>query len=609
MLNVKTLTDTMSRMELPQLQQYAALHKNDPYIVTLALSIANQKKQMKMGRDGQAGMMPQPKVADQQIAQMVAPPPPQQMAQAMPEDQGIGTLPAQNMQNMAGGGIVAFGGGGDVPGYAGPTGSFIGTSNMAPVPGAVVIGNMYIDPETGERKYLPGAGPTPVTQEQRNAANAKLIPSLSDVADVFRTPYGQKQAAIASQNQAATEQNKALVERYKPRRSDDQQFESEVAKRNAVVDPTATTISTPGAGTLPPSVPPASIGAKRQASPSAVAGAPSSVAPVGTASSGLAALNTKPMSAKEAMAAAGEFGDDKAMRAELQGYVDRQKKIGEEAVGSFQQGIAGLPEAYKKYEARLQKEEAEAATDKDKAVGMSIFKAGLAMMSGTSQNAFENIGKGAMVGLEDQQAALKDFKKAQRERDKSFADIEAARLADQRGDLKTKLELENRAADRNANAEGKMVEGIAKLFDTNKTNARGIYQTGFEQANQNQRTQAQIDADIQRQGMADKAAMARTQAQLSAPPAEARMAMMLGTGNTDSARYESGLKKMQEITSDKTGMAAVKLLTETNAKRETAMLPPLTMDELLRSAKEYQTLMYPKVVTDPGAKAPVYGRP
>jgi hypothetical protein len=120
MLNVKTLTDTMSRMELPQLQQYAALHKNDPYIVTLALSIANQKKQMKTGQDGQAGMMPQPKVVDQQLAQMSAPPP-QQMAQAMPEDQGIGTLPAPNMQNMAGGGIVAFDEGGDVPGYAGGT--------------------------------------------------------------------------------------------------------------------------------------------------------------------------------------------------------------------------------------------------------------------------------------------------------------------------------------------------------------------------------------------------------------------------------------------------------------------------------------------------------
>jgi hypothetical protein len=129
MLNVKTLTDTMSRMELPQLQQYAALHKNDPYIVTLALSIANQKKQMKAGQEGQAGMQPQPKVVDQDIAQMVAPPP-QQMAmtpqqQALPEDQGIGTLPAQNMQNFAGGGIVAFGGGGDVPSYAGPAGSYV----------------------------------------------------------------------------------------------------------------------------------------------------------------------------------------------------------------------------------------------------------------------------------------------------------------------------------------------------------------------------------------------------------------------------------------------------------------------------------------------------
>jgi ribosomal protein S6E (S10) len=124
MLNVKTLTDTMSRMELPQLQQYATLHKNDPYIVTLALSIANQKKQMKAAQDGQAGMQPQPKVVDQDIFGIPLEPqprgavPPQQMAQAMPEDQGIGTLPAPNMQNMAGGGIVAFDDGGEVPGYA-----------------------------------------------------------------------------------------------------------------------------------------------------------------------------------------------------------------------------------------------------------------------------------------------------------------------------------------------------------------------------------------------------------------------------------------------------------------------------------------------------------
>jgi len=131
MLNVKTITDTLSRMPLPELQQYATLHKNDPYIVTLALSIANQKKQMKAGQEGQAGMQPQPKVVDQELSQM-APHPQQGMAaapqQALPEDQGIGQLPAPNMQHMAEGGIVAFDDGGSVPGYAGGTFTGPGTS-------------------------------------------------------------------------------------------------------------------------------------------------------------------------------------------------------------------------------------------------------------------------------------------------------------------------------------------------------------------------------------------------------------------------------------------------------------------------------------------------
>jgi hypothetical protein len=315
------------------------------------------------------------------------------------------------------------------------------------------------------------------------------------------------------------------------------------------------------------------------------------------------------VSAEDAAKEAAKLGDDKEVRKELQGYVDRQKKIGEEAVGSFEKGIAGLPEAYKKYEARLQKEEAEAATDKDKAVGMSIFKAGLAMMSGTSKNAFENIGKGAMVGLEDQQAALKEFKKAQRERDKAFGDIEAARLADQRGDLKTKLELENRAADRNANAEGKMVDGIAELFKTNKTNARGIYQTGIEQANQNQRSIFEQNEATKRTLIQESGATARTNAQLNAPPADARMAMMLGAGNTPAEKLESGLRKIQDLQSDKTGAGYAKLYAEHVAESRKNLTEPMTPTEFAASMRGILTAMSPKVVTDPGAKAPVYSRP
>ena len=112
MINVNQITSELAKMPDHALQQYAAMHKNDPYTVTLALSEANRRKQMRMGAQG-AGAMPQPKVVDQDIAQMSAP-----QQQALPEDSGIGQLPAQNMQGMAGGGIVAFDEGGDVPGYA-----------------------------------------------------------------------------------------------------------------------------------------------------------------------------------------------------------------------------------------------------------------------------------------------------------------------------------------------------------------------------------------------------------------------------------------------------------------------------------------------------------
>jgi len=112
MINVNQITSELAKMPDHALQQYAAMHKNDPYTVTLALSEANRRKQMRMGAQG-AGAMPQPKVVDQDIAQMFAP-----QQQALPEDSGIGQLPAQNMQGMAGGGIVAFDDGGQVPGYA-----------------------------------------------------------------------------------------------------------------------------------------------------------------------------------------------------------------------------------------------------------------------------------------------------------------------------------------------------------------------------------------------------------------------------------------------------------------------------------------------------------
>jgi len=118
-----------------------------------------------------------------------------------------------------------------------------------------------------------------------------------------------------------------------------------------------------------------------------------------------------------------------------QGYLARAAARDKDVLDKLNEGKpVGKPlEDYKK---SLQEEALQAGADRDQAKGMAIFKAGLAMMSGTSQYALENIGKGAMVGADDWQAANKDLKRAQKERQKELAYIEQAERAEGREDWK-----------------------------------------------------------------------------------------------------------------------------------------------------------------------------
>jgi hypothetical protein len=94
--NVSNITSTLAQMPDAQLQQYAKLNKNDPYV--MALVVAEAKRRKEGGMPSQEA----PTVVDQQIAGM-----------AMPEEQGIAQLPVGNME-FAGGGIIAFEGGGAI---------------------------------------------------------------------------------------------------------------------------------------------------------------------------------------------------------------------------------------------------------------------------------------------------------------------------------------------------------------------------------------------------------------------------------------------------------------------------------------------------------------
>jgi len=102
-MDVNQITSSLRMMGDQQLQQYAAMHKADPYILSLAVSESNQRKQMRAEQMAKMSGQKPPTVVEQDI-QGMAPPP--QISHDLPEHQGIGALPAQNMQRMADGGIA-----------------------------------------------------------------------------------------------------------------------------------------------------------------------------------------------------------------------------------------------------------------------------------------------------------------------------------------------------------------------------------------------------------------------------------------------------------------------------------------------------------------------
>jgi len=111
---LSNISDSLAMMPDPALQQFAQMHKQDPYMVSLALSESNRRKKIRTAAQGQAGSVPQPKVVDAAIQSMQPAPAPVAQTQ-LPENQGIAQIPAPNIQAMADGGIAGYGDGDDVP--------------------------------------------------------------------------------------------------------------------------------------------------------------------------------------------------------------------------------------------------------------------------------------------------------------------------------------------------------------------------------------------------------------------------------------------------------------------------------------------------------------
>lgn len=130
-----------------------------------------------------------------------------------------------------------------------------------------------------------------------------------------------------------------------------------------------------------------------------------------------------------------------SLRKEYADLETREAARQQEMQGKREQLMGSVTgEPFEDMKKSLEAEAKQFGADREEAKAMALFKAGLAMMSGTSPHALQNIGKGAMVGTEDYQAAIKDLKKAEKENQKQMAYIEQARRAEKLGDRDKQLE-------------------------------------------------------------------------------------------------------------------------------------------------------------------------
>jgi hypothetical protein len=347
----------------------------------------------------QMGMPPQAQQGQPQQGQ------PQQGQPQQAPSAGVSGIPAPNMERMAGGGIVAFGDGGDVPSYA--NAGYVDSTweNLKPASRPLAgsmgefFGNMLdqggqrVDPITGEPISLGEF------MRRQEAERSKVY-----------TPAAQ---AIAAQAPAAAPT-----------------FKDARAKPTPEVKP----------GLTQPR-PPVSAG-------------PAVTAPA----TGLGGLGQTMSEVNKASGMADLKAQYEKLPIEAEAANVREKTLAEQR-----------PEyvPYDKYEKSLEKEAAGAEEKKADNFKMALINAGLAIAGGKSQYALSNIAEGAQVGTKQYAEGMKELEKAAKEREKALAEIEQARnlYSDKKYDRAEALERS--ANDRLMTAKEKTVAGVAGI--TNKT--------------------------------------------------------------------------------------------------------------------------------------------
>lgn len=438
MINVNQITAQLARMPDNMLQQFAAMHKTDPYTLSLALSESNRRKELRQG--AQMEQQPQPKVVDQEISQMgpqMAPPPQEMQPQQLPEDSGIGQLPAPNMQGMAAGGIVAFEEGGEVPRFQ---------------EGGMPEWVKKLPEDSLLRKYYESRKPLlEVGAPQRLPATySPAIPNIIPPAT------GRAPTSSADVN--------AMIEGNYP------------------VSATAPS-ATPAPSAAPAAPAPGATPAGGIRPAAGIQGLNPAAGGQGLMAGIPGLTQTATGTAQEFQNMREQFGQptvSQAVKDQISEYkkareADTTAALEELKADQAKQGV-GMETAEKRAKERgekLSKREADLP-------GLAIFQAGLAIMSGESPHGLVNIGKGAGVGAKVYTEGLDKLEASRDKLDETFDKIELFRQ--NRADMNAK---EIRAAQKDiratkTEAEKLGLDALQKEGDMNRADARVAFGTMSE---------------------------------------------------------------------------------------------------------------------------------
>jgi hypothetical protein len=141
----------------------------------------------------------------------------------------------------------------------------------------------------------------------------------------------------------------------------------------------------------------------------------------------------------------------------------------------LQTDIAARGEYGKDREAKLKSKEERIGKEEGQSSGLALLEAGLAMMSGTSQHAFANIGQGAMVGTAAYRKSMEKITDARDKLDDAYGRLEDVRFNQKSMDSK-ELRAAKKGVDDATNAGLDSLIGYAsKRFDITTDQAKTMF--------------------------------------------------------------------------------------------------------------------------------------